>query len=394
MRPNPCTRHPAEPRRQPHLPRTVLLNLTLLCLGLATVASAQGSPAATSAAPPSEAPFVQANGLDLAEQRVIDVYETVSPSVVSITTQVLQATFFNGVVPEQGAGSGFVLDADGHVLTNYHVIRGAQKVTVSFEDGTTAPATLVGQDPRNDVAVLKVDVAPEELSPVVLGDSDALEVGQRAIAIGNPFGEFGRTLTTGVVSALNRTIQGPAGLPITGIIQTDAAINKGNSGGPLLDSSGRVIGITSAIFSPSGTNAGVGFVLPVNTVLRVLPSLLASGRYPHPYLGVRYAHALTPAIARALGLPTTNGLLLVQLDDGSPLAEAGTQGATHQAVIGNRRYYVGGDVLTEVNDHAVTDLGDLKSYLESNTVVGDEVTVTLVHDGATRTVTVRLAEEP
>lgn len=376
------------------LQRRRRLKTFILVLSLASLVPAALAQTASTQAPSAAVPFVDANGIDLAEKRVIDVYDSVSPSVVSITTQVMQATFFNGVVPEQGAGSGFVLDTEGHILTNFHVIQGAQTITVAFSDGTSAPATLVGQDPRNDVAVLKVDVPADQLAPVTLGDSDHLRVGQRAIAIGNPFGEFGRTLTTGVVSALGRTIQGPTGLPITGIIQTDAAINKGNSGGPLLDSSGRVIGITSAIFSPSGTNVGVGFVLPIATVQRVLPALLTRGSYPHPYLGVRYAHTVTTALANALGLGTTTGLLLVQIDEGSPLAKVGAAGATQQAVIDNHLYYVGGDVLVKVNEHLVTDFGDLKSYLETNTAVGDDVDVTLMRRGTARTVTLKVAAEP
>ncbi len=339
-------------------------------------------------------PFVDKQGLDLAEKRVIDVYKRVAPSVVNITTQVLQPSFFYGSVPAQGAGSGFVIDTDGHILTNYHVIENAQRINVAFGNGTSLQAKLVGSDARNDVAVLKVDAPKNLLKPVTFGDSDHLQVGQRTIAIGNPFGEFGRTLTTGVVSALNRSIQGPSGLPITGIIQTDAAINKGNSGGPLLDSAGRVIGITSAIFSPSGTNAGVGFALPIATVKRVLPSLLKNGSYPHPYLGVKYAHTLTPDLARALGLKTDHGLLLVQLVSGSPLDQAGLLGAQQQQVVGNRLFYVGGDVLVKIDDHTVQDLGDLKSYLEDHYRVGDTVTVTYVRGGNQQQATLTLAREP
>ena len=339
-------------------------------------------------------PFVDKQGLDLAEKRVIDVYKRVAPSVVNITTQVLQPSFFYGSVPAQGAGSGFVIDTDGHILTNYHVIENAQRINVAFGNGTSLQAKLVGSDARNDVAVLKVDAPKSLLKPVTFGDSEHLQVGQRTIAIGNPFGEFGRTLTTGVVSALNRSIQGPSGLPITGIVQTDAAINKGNSGGPLLDSAGRVIGITSAIFSPSGTNAGVGFALPIATVKRVLPSLLKNGSYPHPYLGVKYAHTLTPDLARALGLKTDHGLLLVQLVGGSPLDQAGLVGAQQQQVVGNRLFYVGGDVLVKVDDHAVKDLGDLKAYLEDHYRVGDKVTVTYVRGGNQQQATLTLAREP
>ncbi len=364
-----------------------MLLATALLLATVSAASAQS-------ASPTSPPFVDKSGLDLAEKRVIDVYNAVAPSVVNITTQVLQPSFFYGTVPAEGAGSGFIIDTQGHILTNYHVIQNAQRITVAFGDGTSVQAKLVGSDARNDIAVLEVEAPAKELKPVTFGDSTTLQVGQRAIAIGNPFGEFGRTLTTGVVSALDRSIQGPSGLPITGIIQTDAAINKGNSGGPLLDSSGRVIGITSAIFSPSGTNAGVGFALPIATVKRVLPSLLKTGSYPHPYLGVKYAHTLTPALANALGLSADHGLLLVQLVSGSPLDQAGLIGAQRQVVVGNRIFYVGGDVLLAVDGHDVKSIGDLKSYLEDHYRVGDRVSVRYLHGTSQRTVSVTLAREP
>jgi S1-C subfamily serine protease len=376
-------RHPHPARRRAAL----LLAAAVLALTATGAALAQS---ATTAA----TPFVDKQGLDLAEKRVIDVYKNVAPSVVNITTQILQPSFFYGSVPAQGAGSGFVIDTDGHILTNYHVIENAQRINVAFGNGTSLQAKLVGSDARNDMAVLKVDAPKSLLHPVTFGNSDQLQVGQRTIAIGNPFGEFGRTLTTGVVSALNRSIQGPSGLPITGIIQTDAAINKGNSGGPLLDSAGRVIGITSALFSPSGNNVGVGFALPIATVKRVLPSLLKNGFYPHPYLGVKYAHTLTPDLARALGLHTDHGLLLVQLVSGSPLDQAGLLGAQQQQVVGNRLFYVGGDVLLKVDDHTVKDLGDLKSYLEDHYHVGDKVTVSYLRNGRQHQATLTLAREP
>lgn len=366
--------------------------LRVRCLVAATVLTLAASAPAAAQSPST--PFVDSHGLDLVEKRVIAVYDKVAPSVVNVTTQILQPSFFYGAVPAEGAGSGFVIDTQGHILTNYHVIQNAQRINVAFGSGTSLPAKVVGTDARDDIAVLKVDAPKGLLKPVTFGDSKDLQVGQRAIAIGNPFGEFGRTLTTGVVSALNRSIQGPAGLPITGIIQTDAAINKGNSGGPLLDSSGRVIGITSAIFSPSGTNAGVGFALPISTVKRVLPSLLATGSYPHPYLGIKYAHTLTPALSQALGLHADHGLLLVQLVSGSPLAQAGLRGASQQVVVGNRLFYVGGDIVLKVGGHDVGNLGDLKAYLENHYVVGDEVSVEYMRGSAVHTVTVKLAKEP
>lgn len=338
--------------------------------------------------------LIDAAGLDFAERRNIDVYDRVSPSVVSITTQVMRQDFFFNVVPEEGSGSGFVLDKEGHILTNYHVVEGAEKIEVAFGDQLTAPATVVGSDTRNDVALLKVEVPEAALVPVVLGESDDLQVGQWAIAIGNPFGQFGRTLTTGVISALGRSLEGPDGRTISGVIQTDAAINKGNSGGPLLDSSGRVIGINSAIFSPTGTSAGVGFAVPVDTIKRMLPDLLALGRYRHPWLGVRYAYNITPGLAEVLKLPTTTGLLLVQLYRGSPVEGAGALGAQSEEVIGNQRVYVGGDILIAVDGQAVGNLDQLEALLERNYRVGDSVTLTLIREGQTLALPVELVEEP
>lgn len=339
--------------------------------------------------------LIDAAGLDFAERRVIDVYQRVAPSVVNITTQVLQRSFFFEVIPAEGAGSGFVLDNDGHILTNYHVVEGAQSIEVNFSDDTVLPARIVGADPRNDIAVIRVENAPPGLLvPVELGQSANLQIGQRAIVIGNPFGQFGRTLTTGVISALDRSIESQDGRQISGIIQTDAAINRGNSGGPLLDSAGRVIGINSAIFSPSGTSSGVGFAIPVDTVRRVLPDLLTLGRYRHPWLGIRYAYRLTPALAKVLDLPVEQGLLLVELFQGSPLDAEGVRGAQQEVILGNQRLYVGGDVLTRVDDQEVTSLEELEILLETRYQVGDIVTVTLLRDGQEQSDKVTLAEEP
>ena len=363
----------------------------------ATPVPSHNAPAANAtveAASPTDAAAVDAAGLDIAERRVIAVYQRVAPSVVSITTKVLRRDFFFNVVPEEGAGSGFVLDTDGHILTNYHVIKDAQRIEVNFGADVVVQADVVGTDPRNDVAVIKVKPAQVKLVPVTLGTSANLLVGQRAIAIGNPFGQFGRTLTTGVLSALGRTLQGEDGRTITGVIQTDAAINKGNSGGPLLDSSGRVIGINSAIFSPTGTNAGVGFAVPIDTVRRLLPDLLKLGHYRHPWLGIRYAYGITPGLAEILKLPVSQGLLLVQLYDGSPLAQADVHGAQSEATLGNQNIYIGGDVLVSVDGAVVGSMDTLSTILEDHYKVGDQVTVKLMRGNSEYTVQVQLMEEP
>ena len=372
-------------------PTSVLSTIT----STTTSAPPTPAPVAQSAAPTSsQAAQIDENGLDLAERRVIDVYQRVSPAVVSISTRVLVRDFFYNAMPQEGSGSGFVIDTLGHILTNYHVIEGAEDIQVIFGGDGSYPAVVVGADPRNDIAVLRVEAPADMLVPVELGTSASLVVGQRAIAIGNPFGQFGRTLTTGVISALGRTLEGEDGRPITGVIQTDAAINRGNSGGPLLDSSGRVIGVNSAIFSPTGASAGVGFAVPVDTVRRILPDLLELGRYRHPWLGIRYAYALSPVLARELNLPVSQGLLLVQVFDGSPLAQADVRGAQREEILFNQRVYTGGDVLLRVNDVAIGRLEQLETLLEDNYHVGDSVELMLLRDNQEYTITVTLAEEP
>ncbi|MEM7534135.1 MAG: trypsin-like peptidase domain-containing protein [Chloroflexota bacterium] len=343
---------------------------------------------------PNVVPLIDELGLDIAERRIINVYDRVAPSVVHVTTQVLRRSFFYGVVPEEGAGSGFVMDNDGHILTNYHVIRGASDISVRFSNDTTIDATVVGFNPRNDIAILKVDTPPQYLFPVEFGTSETLRVGQRAIAIGNPFGQFERTLTTGVISALNRSMEGEDGRVITGIIQTDAAINRGNSGGPLLDSSGRVIGINTAIFSPSGTSAGVGFAVPIDTVKRILPDLLTLGRYRHPWLGIRYAYSLTPWLAERLGITVDKGVLLIQLYDRSPLDQLDIRGAQREAMLNNQRLYIGGDVLISIDNVPISDMEELEVYLEDTYQVGDWVTLEVLRDGETFMLEVELGEEP
>jgi len=343
---------------------------------------------------PNDLVLVDALGLDFAEKRVMEVYERVSPAVVNVTTQVLRRSFFFEAIPEEGAGSGFVIDTDGHIVTNFHVIEGAQRIEVTFIDESTIPAEIVGADRRNDIAVLRVESLPSGVVPVELGRSTSLEVGQRAIAIGNPFGQFGSTLTTGVVSALDRTLESQDGRQMSGIIQTDAAINRGNSGGPLLDSAGRVIGINSAIFSPSGTSAGVGFAIPVDTLQRLLPDLLALGRYRHPWLGVRYGYRITPGLADILELPVDQGLLLVELFRDGPLASNGVLGAQREVILGNQRVFAGGDILMAIDGEAVTSIESLQTILETKYQVGDEVGLNLLRNGQPMNVTVTLGEEP
>ncbi len=333
-------------------------------------------------------------GGDDVETRRIALYLRVAPAVVNVTTQVLRTDFFWGTTPEEGSGSGFLWDTDGHIVTNYHVIEGAQQIEVSFGGDTSLPATVVGADPVNDLAVIKVDAVPEGVQPVEVGTSTDLHVGQTAIVIGNPFGQFDRTMTVGIISAIDRTIETDSAV-LRGVIQTDAAINRGNSGGPLLDSGGRLIGVNSAIYSPSGTSAGVGLAIPVDKVVRVVPVLIAQGRFPHPWLGFEeLGYEITPRLAQMLRLPVQNGLLIAQFYRGSPADQAGVRGAQDEAIIGNRRYLVGGDIVTAVDDMPLQKWEDLRSYLEEKAGVGQEVSLNVVRNGEELTFNVTLADTP
>ncbi len=333
--------------------------------------------------------------VDVEEQRVIAVYQQASPAVVNITTQVLRHSFFFGLIPEEGSGSGFVYDRDGHIITNYHVVADASEIVVSFGRDKELPAEIVGVDPLNDLAVLRVAELPEGVEPIPLGDSDALQVGQRAIAIGNPFGQFERTLTVGVVSAVNRTLKTEDDRVLRGVIQTDAAINRGNSGGPLLDSSGQLIGVNSALFSPTGTSAGVGLAIPVNKLKQIVPELIQNGRYPHPWLGIEgLGYDLYPELARALGLPVDRGLLIAQLYRNSPAVRAGLRSATEEAIYRRRRLLIGGDILTAIDGVPLHNWDDLDAYLQERTEVGQAVTLTIWRDDLEMTVEVKLGEMP
>ncbi len=337
--------------------------------------------------------------VDVEEQRVIAVYQQASPAVVNITTQVLRQSFFFGLIPEEGSGSGFVYDHGGHIITNYHVVEGTDEIVVSFGGDKELPARIVGVDPQNDLAVLQVDEGqggiPEGAEPIPLGDSDALQVGQRAIAIGNPFGQFERTLTVGVVSAINRTLKTDDDQVLRGVIQTDAAINRGNSGGPLLDSNGRLIGVNTAIYSPSGTSAGIGLAIPVNKLKQIVPELIQNGHFPHPWLGIEgLGYELYPELAQALDLSVDQGLLIAQLYRNSPAVRAGLRGATEEVIYGRRRLLVGGDVLTAIDGVPLRNWDDLDAYLQEQTEVGQTVTLTIWRSDQEMTIAVALGEMP
>jgi len=339
---------------------------------------------------PLPPPIVQA--ADIEEQLVVDIYARVSPAVVFITSRIIVRDFFWGAVPQEGTGSGFVIDKEGHVVTNNHVVENADRVTVTLSDDTSVQAEVVGTDPANDVAVLKIDVPPEKLHPVELGTSANLRVGQRAIAIGNPFG-LDRTLTTGVISSLGRPLDIGSRRTIYDVIQTDAAINPGNSGGPLLDSSGKVIGINTAIFSPSGGSVGLGFAVPVDTAKRVVNSIIAKGYYPHPWLGITGV-SVTPEIAEHLELSVDRGVLIIEVVPGQAAARAGLRGGNRRVQVGNSTILLGGDILIGIDGNRIQEIGDLVKYLETKTKVGQLVELTIVRDGREQTIQAELGEQP
>ena len=354
----------------------------LLCAAaLATLLAV--APAAAPARTPAPPRAVAPRGPLMADElNNIAVFRAASPSVVNITALGLERDLFSRNVQQvpQGTGTGFVWDTAGHLVTNYHVIQDAAGARVTLSDQSSYKAELVGAFPDRDLAVLKIVAPAGKLKPLPVGSSRDLQVGQQVYAIGNPFG-LDQTLTTGIVSALNREIESVTRRVIRGAIQTDAAINPGNSGGPLLDSAGRLIGVNTAIFSPSGASAGIGFAIPVDEVNRIVPRLIRDGRMVRPALGVTGGGA---EINRALGLP--KGVPLVRIQRGGPAAKAGLK-AFARADGG----VVQGDVITAINDEAVDDADDMLNALEKLNP-GDSATLTLWRAGATRKVSVTLSE--
>jgi len=328
-----------------------------------------------------------------------NLYLRVNPAVVNIT--VSSGTDTQQV--EAGTGSGFVIDKKGHIVTNNHVVADATEVDVTFSDGRVATAKIVGTDSYADLAVIQVDVPESWLVPVELGDSDAVKVGQRVVAIGNPFGLQG-SLTLGIVSALGRTLPSDRqATQDTGIfqnpqiIQTDAAINPGNSGGPLLDIQGRVIGVNAAIRTDNGirANSGVGFAIPSNTVKRVAPQLIEKGSVSYPYLGVSVdRNFTTPELASALKLPVDHGVLVASVTAGGPADQAGVRGGDNQARVRGVPVQTGGDIILAIDNHEVRDFDAMITYLTNNTEVGQTVTLTILRDGKEIQINVKLGERP
>ena len=329
------------------------------------------------------------SGLTEDESINVRIYRQASPAVANILTKATEYDFFMDPVPVEGAGSGFIIDPRGYILTNYHVIEGAQSIEVVLGDQSRHSAKTIGADQRNDVALIKIDPRGKQLATLKLGDSNSIQVGQKVLAIGNPFG-FQSTLTTGVVSAVGRTVRTTETTAIEEAIQTDAAINRGNSGGPLIDSHGDVIGINTAIYTPSGTTAGIGFAIPINTAKNIANDLISSGRVHRAILGVQTI-SIAGGLGEALDLPVQEGLLVEVATKGGPAAKAGIRGGDRVVLAGMTRLYIGGDVIVAIDGQKVSDQFDINRILNHRRP-GDTVNVTVYRGGKKTDIPVKLGE--
>jgi serine protease Do len=348
------------------------------------------------------------------ESTMESIYSTVSPQVVNIMVLVPASSNSiqnfpgfgnnnnNSQTPQysQALGSGFFWDTNGHIVTNNHVVDGATKIEVTTSDGTTVPATIVGQDPYSDLAVIKVSLPASEIHPVTMGDSNQVKVGEIAIAIGNPYG-FEGSMSVGNISGLGRDLPSSqvdqnsgATYSIPDVIQTDASINPGNSGGVLVNIAGQVMGVTSAIESNSGSSSGVGFAIPAEIVSKVVSSLISSGSYSHPYLGISGTD-VNPDIAQAMNLPSdTRGALIELVSPGGPAANANLQGSNTTVTINGVQGTVGGDIITAIDGQTINNMSDMIAYLAIHTQVGQTVALTILRDGKTQNVQVTLGSRP
>ena len=327
------------------------------------------------------------------EENNIKIYERLNRGVVNITSISVEYNWFLEPIPKSGTGSGSIIDEEGHVLTNYHVVKDADNLSVTLADGSEYKGTVVGVDEENDLAVIKFNPKGKLLTTVPFGSSNNLKVGQKVLAIGNPFA-LERTLTTGIVSGLGRPVRNESGLIIQQMIQTDASINPGNSGGPLLNSHGEMIGINTMIFSPSGGSVGIGFAVPVDTAKRVVPDLIRYGYVRRGWIDI-VPIQLFPALVKYAHLPVNNGILVSEVSPGSNAEKAGLRGGSHRNAVrsGSKIIYLGGDIITEIDRTPITSLADMFTALEDNKP-GEVVEVKIIRGRAHKTLYVKLSERP
>lgn len=318
---------------------------------------------------------------------LIQIFERAETGVVRVNIQRSEE-----VVSTNGVGSGFVFDKNGHVITNAHVVENSDKVVVTFLDGRSYNAEVIGIDPATDISVIRVDADSSLLKPLLIGDSSNLKVGMQVAAIGNPFGLSG-SMTSGIVSALGRLLPQESGFSIPDVIQTDAAINPGNSGGPLLNSRGEVVGINTAIQSATGEFTGVGFAIPSNTIAKIVPKLISDGTYHHPWVGIA-GRDINPDLAKVLHLTDARGFLIVNVVEGSPADKAGLKGSSETKEIEGIEYLIGGDVVLSVDGNVVRKIDDILIHLQRYKSVGDEMVLEILRDGRVTNIVVKLDERP
>ena len=378
---------------------TLILLLILACLGAWTVSRSLPRPNSLPSQPIMQSaetivanqPSVASNNND-DESKTIQIYKKVSPGVVNITSTTLSFDFFFNAVPEQGSGSGSIIDDQGHILTNYHVIESARLLEVTLPTAKQKfKAQVVGTDQSNDLAIIKINPPRSSLNIVELGTSFNLNVGQKVLAIGNPFGLEG-TLTVGIISSLRRSIQARNGSLIEDVIQTDAAINPGNSGGPLLDFSGKLIGINTQIFSTSGGSIGIGFAVPVDTAKRIIPDLISKGKVERPHARLK-GYELTSKLAQLLNLPVKQGILVARTSPGDSFSEAGIRGGKKTYVVGNVLMILGGDIIVEADNQLVDSIARLNQIIDKRRP-GDTISIKIFRSQKPITLRVPLLEKP
>jgi S1-C subfamily serine protease len=383
---------------QPRTTRTATIAAALVVAagigaggGAATYAalSDEGAGTRTVISSPTTAESPQPAASTSESMSVSEIYEQTYKSVVEITSISSQSTPFGQEEQARGQGSGFVYDAEGHIVTNQHVVDGAETVSVRFWDGSTYDGTVVGSDPSTDLAVIKVEAPANVLEPLALGKSDDLTVGETVVALGSPFGLEG-TVTSGIVSALHRQMTAPNNFTINDSIQTDAAINHGNSGGPLVNGAGDVVGVNAQIESESGGSDGIGFAIPSKTVESIVPQIIADGSVEHAYLGVGVAE-ISQSVADELGIPA--GVELTDVREGGPAAEAGLEAATGSATVDGQSFPTGGDVITSVDGKAIKTGAELQNAVDAKRP-GDSISITYTRDGQSHTVEITLGTRP